>query len=500
MGGFKRLQPIILDGFSHGIQIGQPFDTSWGAAWLTSVYTDIDHDLFRNMDPIAFRRIRYGNNVAVLFGALVECAEFYELPSFWHVISQGFSASADAVKSIVTVIVAARKAVKDRYPTSASSQTARSADEWIDILDHRGQNTSLFQFAPSKEADLRARAAAFFKSQQKQWLNAAWVSLKDQPISTQFQLSSKGSRNDRPASPGNQSAYQAGSTSRSNPRKRSASPPPERSSKQARMTSTSATNHPIPVEAQTKVPLPESTNTPQASQHLVGIKLPTAPGGEPSPRSSWLLKAGSHIPSRPPSIADLVPLSDSSEHEGVVKLRNRISILEAELANAKAEPPSPSKPNGFDPQELKSTLSTITNAVSTLMESSHHIVDGLQSLQNDILSRPQPQAQQLLTPDPPAFEAKLDAQHDLLLAMTKQMAAGKEEPETVEEALGLVERDVRVHRERLLRLYHKMDMDGGEEGGKVDWVAGILAGMEDLERRIGEGVPRGGWLSKGKGT
>ncbi|KAK0664622.1 hypothetical protein QBC41DRAFT_328364 [Cercophora samala] len=481
MGGFKKLHPIVLDGFSHGIQIGQPFDTSWGAAWLTSVYTDIDHELFRNMDPIAFRKIRYGNNVAVLFGALVECAEFYELPSFWHVISQGFSANADAVKAIVTVLVAARKAVRERYPTSGSSQTARSADEWIAFLDQRGRNTSLFQFQPSKEADLRARAAAFFKTQQKQWLNAAWVPLPDQPSSS--------------------------STLRSNPRKRSASPPPDRGSKQAKTSSTSTPNLPVPIEAQTKVPLPESTNPPPTSQHLVGIKLPTAPGNEPFRRSSWLLKA----PAQPPSPTEVPPPASiaSSEHEELIKLRDRISILEKELAHARATPPntqanqtrSLERPsNEFDPQELKSTLSTLANAVSTIMESSHHIVDGLQSLQNDISSRPlqppPPPPQQLPTPDPPAFEAKLDAQHSLLLALTQQMALQSQrtstvpvEAETLEQALELAEKDIRGHRETVMRFYKEMP---GVDVAELDRIAGILAAMEDVERRIGESSTPGG--------
>ncbi|KAK4172965.1 hypothetical protein QBC36DRAFT_390065 [Triangularia setosa] len=520
MGGFKKLQPIVLDGFSHDIQMQQLFDTSWGAAWLTKVYTNVDHELFRNMDPTVFRRIRYGNNVAVLFGALMECAGLYELSSFWQVISQGFSANADAVKAIVTALVDARRAVRHRYATSGSSQTARSADEWIEFLDQRRRNISIFNAEPSEEADLRALAAAFFKKQQNQWLNAAWAPLKDQPGISQPQLSTKASSSDRPASKDPSADKGGGNTIRSNPRKRSASLPPDRSSKQAKTSSTSTTNTPVPVEAQTKVPLLQSTNPAPSSPRLVSIKLPSVPGEPPAPRSSWLLKANSHIPAKPPAVAELVPLSSTStasaEQAELAKLKARILTLEKGLVDARSTYPNAFDNNRtatkesraitaspaastIDPQELKNTLSTITNAVSTLMESSHHIVDGLQKLQDDIASRPPPQVspplQQLLTPDPPvAYHTQLDAQHQhsetkaLLLAITEQIASKsrKDAPTTLEQALALAEKDLKRHYETLMKFYHEMPSTRGLVDSMTNRMAGILAGLDDGVKRIGE--------------
>ncbi|KAK4197408.1 hypothetical protein QBC40DRAFT_351058 [Triangularia verruculosa] len=490
---FIRIPPILLDGFSPDIQIQQAFDTSWGAAWLTKAYTNVDHELFRNLDSIVFRSIRYGNNVAVLFGALMECAEFYDLPSFWQVISQGFSANGDAVKAIVTVLSDARRAVRHKYTTSGSSQTARFADEWIEFLDHRQQNTSPFKFEPKKEADLRGVAAAYFQKQQKQWLNAAWVPRPDRADLSTPQLSIKTSNWGQPASGNPQetsgfsnswktprlppsfftttdSLSASSNTIRSNPRKRSASPQPDRTSKQAKTSSTSS-KVPTIVDARTKVPLGQSAAEASSSSRLISIKLPAPPGGTSTPRSSLLLKSKARTSGSSASSTAEVPFSDhrASVQDGgdVTKLKARIAALEKELTDIKSkaapkaaiankpQDATSSHPAGsvIDPQELKTTLSTISNAVYTLMESSHHMVDGLHKLQEDFS-----------------------------VSNTETS-----EPKTLHQALARTEKHLKSDYDTLMKFYHDLPAKNGTFAtSATEKMAEVLAALDAGMKRVGE--------------
>lgn len=160
----------MLWGFCFNTQQKQRFNQSWACAFHTSWYTDELHPMWDSVDePGKRREIRYGNNIYVLFRVLLHCKEFYDQGGFWAAISQGFNTSQSVVRETSEILAEARRAQRNK-PSKDVSDTARAADDWIDFLDGRDPHArALSDSAVYKVAD------AFFKTQEKQNLNAARV-------------------------------------------------------------------------------------------------------------------------------------------------------------------------------------------------------------------------------------------------------------------------------------------------------------------------------------
>ncbi|KAK3689553.1 hypothetical protein B0T22DRAFT_376881 [Podospora appendiculata] len=165
------IAPIVLYGFDFNAQSHQTFNTPWGAAWLTKKYTDEEHEVFTWFrDDIAKQReIKYGNNIYVLFRALLHCSPHYGEDGFWHAIALGFSGGADKVQEMVSTLSRARR-IQRTKPAGVPSETARAVDDWNSFVDS-------FKPIPRKFADpsLNSIAQQFYKNMERKVVNAARI-------------------------------------------------------------------------------------------------------------------------------------------------------------------------------------------------------------------------------------------------------------------------------------------------------------------------------------
>ncbi|KAK4182019.1 hypothetical protein QBC35DRAFT_445821 [Podospora australis] len=169
----KRMEPILLYGFDFEIQSTQVFDVAWGSAWLTSQYTDESHEMWDQVtDPAKRREIKYGNNIAVLFTAMVHCGEYYhDQEDWWRAIASGFNTGHERARDMANLLVDARRAQRFKRSKDASG-TARAADRWIEFIDAR-RNSRATNY--HSDTTIKKHAQVYYAGQHKKWLNAAWV-------------------------------------------------------------------------------------------------------------------------------------------------------------------------------------------------------------------------------------------------------------------------------------------------------------------------------------
>ncbi|KAK4237541.1 hypothetical protein C8A03DRAFT_15937 [Achaetomium macrosporum] len=340
-----KVEPIMLWGFCWATQQQQQFNHAWACAFHTSWYTDEGHPMWDTLDDANKRReIRYGNNIYVLFRALLHCKEFYNQESLWSAIARGFNTHAIIARNTAEILTEARRAQRDR-PAKDVSDTARAVDDWIEFLDRwRPPPVILSDPAVHKLAD------AFFKTQEKKLVNAARVPLNPllrQPsyVSTSH-LALKGP------------AEGASPSSRL---------PPSPSIK--------LENQREPADR----PLLERYPKGQATaMNRPGFSRQKATHGQ-----------ATHGRGKAPNAPNQPAMDECSA------LRARIASLLEELTEIKSKPSTtpPTAAPAAAPQSqlsedvvggLKKDVATVTNVVGTMMESLHDIVDSLNSLQDEV--------------------------------------------------------------------------------------------------------------------
>ncbi|KAK4040132.1 hypothetical protein C8A01DRAFT_15968 [Parachaetomium inaequale] len=192
-------------------------------------------------DPSKTREIRYGNNIYVLFRALLHCRKYYGQQSLWAAIGKGFNTSPTIARVTAEILTKARRAQRAKRCKDVPD-TALAADDWIDFLDSRDSHPRMLS-----DPEVHKVADAFFKTQDKKHLNAARVPTNGrQPplyISTIGRPSSRGQGDEMYSSPRGILSPSVKTESprdsdrhRPSPfgRKRSASPPTGPSSKSMR--------------------------------------------------------------------------------------------------------------------------------------------------------------------------------------------------------------------------------------------------------------------------
>lgn len=441
-----RVEPIWLYGFCFKIQEKQRFNQSWACAFHTSWYTNEQDPMWDSIDdPSKRREIRYGNNIYVLFRALLHCRKFYGQDSLWVAIGRGFNTSPTIVRVTAEILTEARRAQRNK-PSKDTPDTARAADDWIDFLDsYDPRDRGLSDPEVYKVTD------AFFKEQDKRHLNAAGVPVNSRqrplyifnggrpPAGDSFDggnpLIRASGMSLKLESPRESDRHRALPFER----KRSGSPEPSSASKSRRVsydtrrprleserhggldelpsiqpTQSSPRldqSRPVPPAqpAQATQSMAQQT-TPQqklngsnapglsaraaqvAPQPTSQAQIDAAPIKMQSAQSSLSKEHDARPPPSGPKEQAVLKTSTSSNVDDASALRARIASLEKQLTEAKtklassAPAPDTSLPNrlGEDMVSLKKEMATATNAVSTIMESMHDIVDNLQTMQGEI--------------------------------------------------------------------------------------------------------------------
>ncbi|KAL2151180.1 hypothetical protein VTH82DRAFT_6278 [Thermothelomyces myriococcoides] len=373
-----KIEPILLNGFCSEVQRELRFNSLWARAFQNSWFTDEHHPMWDLVDdPKTRREIRYGNNICVLFRALLHCKDFYGPDSFWIAISQGFKTNATVVRATAETLTKARREQQSKS-TDGDSDTVRAVDMWINFLDEPGRRDR-----SRSNPNVYRVSEDFFKDQEKRHVDAARV------FTNSPERSSDGG-NTPVQSPTIQLGdpwVPDGHDYRSPPfrRKRSTSPEESASPKRRhigthtrRNIGKQPENHSTPDRSPTVQPTrsPPKVNQPQIAQTIQPAELvQPARSMPPTPKEESLLQA---------------PASPEADDPSV--LRARIASLEKQLEEAKNRQKnseslsSPSLPNQLeeDMATLKKEMGTTTNAVSTMMESMHDVVDHLHSLQGEI--------------------------------------------------------------------------------------------------------------------
>ncbi|KAK4227325.1 hypothetical protein QBC38DRAFT_364524 [Podospora fimiseda] len=383
------IEPIMLWGFCFSTQAKQNFNTPWGAAWLTNQYTDERHEMWEHIahnDLAKKREIKYGNNVAVLFGALVECKAFWGHDGFWHAIARGFNTNSTILRCTVEILTDARRIQRGK-PAKEISDTARAADRWIAFLDsdaarlkHRGDGP---------ESALIRIADAYFKKQERAWVNAAWVPINPKGDTTHNRAPSPPRIKHEPGM-GDIHGLHVRSAS---VRKRSPSAAPlESRIKKRRMSFVSGAGDPLPPTGPRRYSRDHdyTAHKPDPDYHQQGpgdwdrSRDRNAESRDILPLSS---RQDRDLRLDPPPLhvngarePAPVPRDDKTQKE----LQARISNLEKELAQAKMKLKSTTPTTTGSSNQLAAQMNSVTDAVSTMMDSMHDIVDGLTRLQDEV--------------------------------------------------------------------------------------------------------------------
>ncbi|EAQ83451.1 hypothetical protein CHGG_09855 [Chaetomium globosum CBS 148.51] len=346
-------------------------------------------------DPNKRREIRYGNNIYVLFRALLHCRKFYGQDSLWVAISRGFNTSATIVKVTAEILTEARRAQRAK-PSHGSSYPR--------VLSDPGS--------------LRALPDAFFQDPREEIRQRRQGARKRAPATPLYDprfdmparhggLPSPSTKDESPRETDRQWPPEFG-------RKRSASPPAASSSKSRRLDHDPRRQHrpepdrhgaldelpkiqptrspPRPTQPRSAVPTRgderSNNSAAPAREPLPPKRSITVP---PKPSVAGQREAAPSAPVKTQSASSLAVTHDDSA------LKARIASLEKQLAEAEAKsklstaPASPapataasSSQLGKDMVELKKEMATATGAISTMMESMHYIVDNLSSVQEEI--------------------------------------------------------------------------------------------------------------------
>ncbi|KAL2174837.1 uncharacterized protein P884DRAFT_207614 [Thermothelomyces heterothallicus CBS 202.75] len=398
-------------------------------------------------DPSKRREIRYGNNIYVLFRALLHCKRFYGQDSLWVAIARGFNTSPTIVRVAAEILTQARREQRSK-PIKDIPDTARAADEWIDFLDSYDP-----RLRSLSDPEVYNVSEAFFKAQEKKHLNAARVPTN--PRQRPLYITNVDRRSPERSLDGGGAPIQSPPVQlenlresdrhrgRSPPlrRKRSASPEEGVSSKSRRTDFDTRRDPRLEPEkhgALDKLPTiqptrsPPRVNQPRAAQPARPVEPVQPVQSTPHPAGPEGNKPLAKSPGLSARVPQVVPQQTTPANSGVAPgeparsklssqpvsqtpssirkeesspkapappdvddasaLKARIVSLEKQLEEAKSKQTKPTPvlssplPSqlGEDMVALKKEMATATNAVSTIMESMHDIVDNLQSLQGEI--------------------------------------------------------------------------------------------------------------------
>ena len=566
-----KVDPIMLWGFCFTVQAQQRFNQSWACAFHTSWYTDENHAMWDAVDdPNKRREIRYGNNIYVLFRALLHCKRFYSQDTLWQAIARGFNTSSTIVRVTAKILTDARRAQRDK-PSKDISDTARAADDWIDFLDTK----DLHSRAAPHDPEVHKVAEAFFKDQGKRLLNAARVPVNGRPSFNIARSPPRALTGEHHLSPGMppspfvkmESPRETADVYRPGPygRKRSASPLRGDRSPKARRYDTDGYRPREPERngALDELPTIRSTRSPRRLSHSQSGQEPrqaqpaqasfqlgapprreAAPAqtGQPPSRPSTARREEPPTPTR--AAGPAVPVAGRDEARRVsddrTALQARIAALEQELTTAQNKLATqntlttPAAQVNQDLSGLQTDMATVTNVISTMMESMHEIVDSLNSLQDEVSAlttqqktllppaAPTPDLEaaihQSLTtllptllptylPPQPADLTSLESRLDKLTTLftrsparstTPQQHQGQQgqqaqqQPQTLRQAMAFAERDLKHHLATVTHFYHASGSGGGMSRQVTEWTADFLGVLEEGVRVCQAGAAPGG--------
>ena len=162
--------PILLFGFDFDIQAKQSFGrTKWGAQYLRKMYTDTEDRRMMALPKSNYKRLEivYGNNMTVMFRALLHCSEYYGEKGFWTAIGRGFDANAEDIHNIASILTEARR-IGRRRSALPESETARWADRWLDFMQSFQYRIEVSpDWKTSSHSRLNSIADDFYESMKK---------------------------------------------------------------------------------------------------------------------------------------------------------------------------------------------------------------------------------------------------------------------------------------------------------------------------------------------
>ncbi|KAK4111716.1 hypothetical protein N656DRAFT_711504 [Canariomyces notabilis] len=517
------VEPILLYGFCFIRQQDQRFNQQWACAWLTSWYSDEGY-LAAVEDPSKRREIRYGNNIAVLFRVLLHLRQFYGQDGLWSAIGRGFNTSPTIARTTAEILTDARRIQRDK-PGREPSEAARAVDEWMEFLDSRRTHPRMLT-----DPELFKQAEAFFKSQEKKMENAARVPI-NLHATLQFDAYRPTAADDKahlsPRLPPTPIKRESPSSNLDkNPlvkptSKRSASPiPPERSSKTRR------SDHPtngVSTGPDSQQQQYQTRHSKQESSGHLGNAKPVPVKSQPDAHEGR---------------KDASNKAYQTSDKDISVLKARITELESRLAEAKSKQnvitaTTPEK-LGLDITELKKEMDTATNAIGTMMESMHDIVDSLNSLRDEVAGLTKQQnklatdhqangahallgAMQTITnslellkvevtqlkmqaaasqqPAPPSSAPRYDPevktllqeQNALIDKLGREMARmqtqtppthQRQSPQNIQQAMADAERDLKHHLAVVESLYHQLDSTRGASRMVTERTADFLATLQ----------------------
>ncbi|KAJ4292836.1 hypothetical protein N0V88_005494 [Collariella sp. IMI 366227] len=443
-----KADPIFLYGFCFQTQKKQIFNQQWACAFHTSWYTNEQHPMWDSIDdPSKRREVRYGNNIAVLFYALLHLRKFYGQDSLWAAVARGFNTSATVARKTAEILTEARREHRGR-PSKDTSETAHAADDWINFLDSRpthprgGSNPEVFKAAEE-----------FFKTQDKRMLNAARVPANSRHagINTSINTSrllSRGSWEEPNMSPGLPPSLSVKLESprdglhsdkfRPMPpaRKRSASPPTgDRSPKFRRSDQNGRDRPPRPDPEREKAldhaPMIWTTTSPRRSSNVQSTQLPPTesastrsvqtassaqPGQSAKPAQSAQATPSHAPPSRPaqtakpaetvkptpqassampppgaPAARQETPKAAAPTQAGpdISELKAHIASLEKQLAASQAKtavPPSSTTGTSRPPSQLREDIEGMKRDMATVMNATSTMMESMHDIVDSLNS------------------------------------------------------------------------------------------------------------------
>ncbi|KAK3385417.1 hypothetical protein B0H63DRAFT_182628 [Podospora didyma] len=524
--------PILLFGFDFETQKKQTFSTPWAAAFLNHKFSDEKKvGIYFREDHFKKREAKYGNNVCVLFRALVHCKKYYGQGGFWPAIARGFNTNVNVVMSTAEILTEARRVQRGKA-AKETSETAHAADAWIDFLDSVGERPRVLT-----DQELMKLAEVFFSDHEGTLINAASIPATGRPpvhlASNTYRPHLSDPVNGEDASP------RRGPT----PPKlmikteRDADPPVDRGRPLAAPASA-----PAPSRKRSPSPLPAHHGQPKRPHYEYRDDrepYPTNPRQQPEQRPvSATVLSGSHWRDRENEESHRqLNLDNTKWRDHVTMLEKKLAATEGQLKGAAVI-----RELERDISGMRSEMSSVTKDMKTIMDSMHFIADAMQSLREDLLGlathqqngttptrdeprntdtllnpiqkiadtinelrievsqlKKQQQAQQHIpTPPPlgPGIEAqvmsllreqsqRMERMSDEMVRMHARIATPvvlKSEPQNLQQAMAAAERDLKHHVDIIGEFYHQLDNNGATQAVTEKTADFILSLHQSINR------------------
>ncbi|KAK3940001.1 hypothetical protein QBC46DRAFT_386418 [Diplogelasinospora grovesii] len=525
--------PVLLYGFDFATQQRQRFGPPWGAAFLTPKFTDESHPALKVVmrDVDKKREVKYGNNIAVLFGAMIECRRYFDHPEFWNAIARGFNTKQEIVRVTANILTEARIVHRkpDQQTSGWTSDTVRAADAWIEYLDKQWQPT-LAIFRPTDGADLRRIADSFFAKMPGKMVNAANIPDHDgRPIrieASTYRPAAVGEANGGrglgvPALPPPGAAVTEPAVTSRLVRKRSASPVISSDIPEAKRV-----QHDHPSEqsrSREELQQQEPQQKPQEIQQ--GFTQKQQQQSQPQHEPDKASEAGSLQPSNPiqkaqqaqslpsdeksidqdaetagPPVGKPVEeLTDGALRNRVGRMAKRLAVMETKPENADAV----TREIKSDMKTLKDELSVIKSGISDVVESLHLFADQSRLLgeemaglrrQHDAAATTAATAAAATAASPQPLERETEEQKKLIDSLTQEVAQLKARiaataaapkqpppppppPTNLRQAMAAAEEDMKRHLATVERFSERLD--GSRNRAATETVADLLLTLHE---------------------